>query len=190
MLSRRELYIAIGTAIALALLALDRLLLTPYLERRSTLAADRQQAVAQLSQAQSLFDRQRKLRPIWATIQKSGLKADASAAESQAMHAILSWTQSAGVDLTTLKPERTTQEGPFQVSSFHVTATGPMAAVSRLLWAMETPDIPIRVNDVQISPRKEGADDLSVQLSVSTLSRPEKKGAAPAPPASGRGGQS
>jgi hypothetical protein len=48
-----------------------------------------------------------------------------------------------------------------------------MRSIARLTWALETAQIPVRVNEMTITPRKEGTDDLQIQLSVSTLSTPE-----------------
>jgi hypothetical protein len=43
--------------------------------------------------------------------------------------------------------------------------------VGMLLWAVETAAIPVRVDDLTIKPRaREGFDDLTIDLSVSTLS--------------------
>lgn len=168
-LSSREKYIAIGTAAAVAILVLDQLALSPYLARRTAINTERAQVMEDLNKANDLFTRQRKLRNVWANIEKGGLKVDSSAAESQALQAVLDWAQSAGVELAAIKPERSTQEKWFQVIRFHVTANGPMASISRLLWSLETAAIPVRVNDVQIIPRREGTDDLTVQLGVSTL---------------------
>jgi hypothetical protein len=168
-LSKREKYIAIGVAIAVVVLALDQLVFEPLFAQLKAIQNQRTDAVAKMDAANDLFARQRKLRVVWKKMQSGGLKADASSAESQAMHAILDWTATSGVQLTALKPERSMTQGQFQVISFHVTATGSMATVSRLLWAIETASIPVRVNDVQITPQPEGTDHLSVQLSVSTL---------------------
>ena len=44
-----------------------------------------------------------------------------------------------------------------------------MLSIANLLWSMETATIPVRVNDLQILPRKEGTNDLTLQLTVSTL---------------------
>jgi hypothetical protein len=172
LISKRERLIAIGAAATAALLGIDRYLLTPYLEQRSAIAADREQTERRLTEASSLFDRQRRLIGIWTDIQRGGLKGSASQAESQALQAMLDWAKSAGVELAALKPERTTQEGKFQVISFSVTGTGSMTAISRLLWSLESATIPVRVNDMQITPRREATDDLSVRLSVSTLCMP------------------
>jgi hypothetical protein len=171
-LSKRERYIGLATAAAVALLALDSFALTPYIARRDAIAAGRADAQQQLSDAAGLTTRQAKLLPIWTALQKGGLKVYASLAESQTIQAVIDWAKAAGVDLAALKPERSSQEGQFQVISFNVTGTGSMQAVSKLLWSIETATIPVRVNDMQITPRREGTDDLSIRLSVSALCMP------------------
>jgi hypothetical protein len=178
-ISKRERYIAIGAVAAAVLLGLDSYVLTPYFDQRSAIASEREQTIRRLSEADSLFGRQRRLQGIWTDIQRGGLKGNPSQAESQALQAVLDWAKASGVELAALKPERTTQEGKFQVISFSVTGTGSMAAVSRLLWSLESATIPVRVNDMQITPRKEATDDLSVRLSVSTLCMPPDSDAKP-----------
>lgn len=168
-LSKRERYIAIGVAAALGLLLLDRFVLTPYVTLRDSIAKEQSRAVDDLANADLLFSHQRQLRKVWARMQEGGLKTDPSQAESQALGALLDWTRWAGVNLAALAPERTVQQDRFRVISFSVKVTGPMAAMSRLLWAMESATIPVRVTELRINPQREGVDDLSMQMSVSTL---------------------
>ena len=47
-----------------------------------------------------------------------------------------------------------------------------MPQVARMLAAIETAGIPIRVNDMTITPQKEGTDDLSVRFNLSALCQP------------------
>jgi hypothetical protein len=168
-LSKRERYIAVGVAAALGILLLDRFVLTPYAALRDTIVTDQRQVTDSLTSADLLFTRQRQLRKVWTQMQAGGLKTDPSQAESQALGALLEWTRSAGVNLAALTPERTVQQDRFRVISFSVKVTGPMAAMSRLLWAMESATIPVRVTELRINPQREGIDDLSMQMSVSTL---------------------
>ena len=168
-LSKRERYIAIGTVAAVAILGLDYFVFSPLKRMHDQIVVDGAQVTQDQTAANNLFTRQRNLKKVWTEMQQGGLKVDPSEAESQAYHAVLNWADAAGVDLTALKSERTSQEGKFQVISFHVTATGPLRAISRLLWSTETAAIPVRITDMQVIPRKEGTDDLSVQLSISTL---------------------
>jgi hypothetical protein len=170
-LTKRERIIAIATLSAACLFAFDRFALTPYMAQRQFLSDERATVTQQMDSAADLFARQRKLRPIWADMQAGGVALDTSSAESQALHALIDWAQSARVNLTAVKPERSTQQEQFQVIGFRIVATGSMQSISRLLWSIETATIPVRVTDIQITPRKEGTDDLSVQIGVSTLSR-------------------
>jgi type II secretory pathway component PulM len=171
-LSKRERYISIGVGAAAALLVVNYFLWEPYAQRRDEIALGRDDVTKQQSAANDTFDRQRRLRPIWTEITNGGLKADPAEADSQARHAVLDWMQSAGVSLKAVNPERTTNVNQFQVISFHVTGTAHMPTLARLLWSLETATIPVRVNDVQIKPQKEGTDELTVDLSISTLCLP------------------
>ena len=181
-LSKREKYVAYGSAAAALLLALDYFLFSPYFAEREALRTDRDQVTRELTDATLLFARQSKLRKEWAAIQSGGLKSDVSEADSQAQHAVIDCADAAGVTLARLQPDRPVAAGPFQVTSFTVSGTGPSRGIVRLLWSLETASIPIRVNDVQITPHgKEGTDDLSVRMSVSTLCLP-----APIAPAGGK----
>lgn len=168
-LSKRERYIVIGTVAAIGLLVLDHFVITPYFDARDTVQQQTDQVRKDMDDATALFSKKEKLTKVWGEIQDGGLKSDSSDAESQAWHAVLDWMQQAGVELVALKPGRQTAKGKFLVSDFHASGTGSMAAVSRLLWAIETSSIPLRITDIQITSRKEGTDDLNLQLGLSTL---------------------
>ena len=63
--------------------------------------------------------------------------------------------------------------GKFEIIGYHCQATGTMRQLSRFFLGLETAPIPLRVNDVQITPQsKEGLDDVSVQMSISTICMP------------------
>lgn len=170
-MTRRERIIAIATVGAAVLFLFDRFALTPYMNRRQFLNEEQTRITQQLNAAGDLFDRQRHLRPVWADMQAGGLELDASSAESQAMQAVVDWAKRSGVELTAIKPERITPDKQFQVIGFRIVGNGSTGAVSRLLWSLENASIPLRVTDVQMLPRKEGTDDLNVQIGISTLSQ-------------------
>lgn len=168
--SKRERYIGISAVAAIGLLLLDQFLLSPYTVRRESVAKDLEIARSAQSKADDAFRMQNRLKKTWADFQQRGLKSEYSLAEGQALQAILDWAQTANVTLAGVKPERTVTQESFQIISFHVTATGTMNNLSRLLLALETATIPLRVNDLQIAPKKENTDELTLQMSVSTLS--------------------
>src|SRR5271155_302639 len=160
-ISKRERYIAIGAASAVGLLVLNSMALSPYLERRSEIATELAAVNQKLDASDLLFKRQRALRPVWADIERSGLQTDSSDAGIQADQAIVEWVRNSSVFLANFHPEaHPSQQGQFQALSYHITVNGPLNAVSHLLWSAETASIPLRVTDLQISPRHEGTDDL------------------------------
>ncbi len=171
-LSKRERYIALASAAAVAILALDYFLLDPYLAQRDAIASERDATTAAQNDASDTLQKQNKLKKVWAEMQAGGLKSSESEAESQVLNAVIKWADESGIALDALKPERSTEEGKFQVISFTITGEGKMSQVARLMWAMETASIPVRVNEMQVNPKREGADDLSVRLSFSTLCMP------------------
>jgi type II secretory pathway component PulM len=169
-LSKREKYIAIGVGIAVGLLVLDQYLLSPFIARDKAIAAETDKVQGQLSRATKLMKEQRDLKPIWADMTSGGLKTTREEADSQALNAVREWAQDAGVSIVALGSSRYSEEQKFMVSTFHVTGTGRMQSISKLMWALETAPVPVRVNEIQITPQKEGTDNLQVQLTVSTLS--------------------
>ena len=91
---------------------------------------------------------------------------------------MLTWARNAGTSEPSFKSDpiranKDAEKNNFDEEDFHVTVTGSLPSVSKLLWEVETAPIPVRVRDVQLSPKKEGLDDaanpLTAQITVSTL---------------------
>lgn len=171
-LTKREKMIALGVGIAVGLWLLDTVLLSPYLSGREALATQINAANQKISDTDVLFARRRRLQSIWEDLQKGGLKSDVAAADTQAQHAVLDWFARSSVYLASLKTDpHVAAEGKFQVIKYHIQGEGHMRQIGQLLWAMETAAIPVRVDDLSIKPRgREGTDDLSIDLGISTLS--------------------
>lgn len=211
-LSKRERYMATFVLVAVAVLVLDRYALTPYLARRAQLTAAKLSILGELDGAQILFARKTQLSPKWEEMLNSGLKTDAAAAESAVLNALRDWSQESGLALSTLKPERSIQividaEGrqvgalatlkpersiqraELSELTFQAAGVGTMSAVSRFLWRVESSPLPVRVNDLQLGARREGTDDLTLQVRVSALcvAPPPAKPAAARTAASGEG---
>jgi len=180
--SRRERVILLVTAAVLAALVLDWFALTPLLDRIDAAEERRDLLLGRMTQAESVLRRRRVLAPRWRRMAAEGLKPDPGEAESQVLHAIGAWADEVGLNLTSVRPQRSAEETPLPEIDFRAAGTGSMAAVSRFLWCIETADIPVKVKNLQLSSRKEGTDSLSLQVTFSTLyrdiSRPSPAGVA------------
>ncbi len=179
-LSRRERYVLIATAAVVAVLALDRLAVSPLLARRAKTGAERDRLVSERDRANVLLARREQLAPRWRQMEATGLKSDAGEAESQILHAIRDWAEEAGVSLSLLKPDRLAEKSRLPEIAFQASGTGKMGSVARLLWRVQTATIPIKVTEIQLSARKEGVDDLSFQMRISTLYAPSRTAQVPA----------
>jgi hypothetical protein len=185
-LTKREKYIAIIMGLVVVAWLLDSFVISPYFDELSSLETARQSAQSALDDGNQLLTDQRIKTPLWQAMLKGGLVLDESHAQSQARQALDEWSRSAGITLDSTTPERTSEEGPFQMINFNidfsVQGRGSMYSLAHLLWLLETAPIPMRVNSVKITSTKEGSDALTVkQLSVSALYMPpteNSKGAA------------
>jgi hypothetical protein len=171
-LSKREQRIAVISGVGLVLLAIYYMVLSPYLDERDDNASRLTSLNQKFSDASTLFGRELHLRRVWNEMQQ-GLNVDASTAESQAQQAVIDFADASGMTLTGLRPGKTSPgEDNFQIISFTVTGTGAMPDIARMLWALESSSVPVRVSDLQLKPRKEGTDDLLAQFTLSALCLP------------------
>jgi len=168
-LSNRERYISFACALAAALLAVDRLVLTRYLDERAELVEMRQHKLKEVSDAELLLSRERRLRTILAKMGPS-IESDASATEVRLLHLVHDWEQQAGVTNAAFHRVRAADESGFTHLSFHISAGGGMLPVASLLYAVETAGIPLRIDDLHVAPKRDG-NELQVQINLSTLCR-------------------
>jgi len=170
--SQREKIIVAATLAVLCVLVLDLYVLTPLLDEWSAAEAKRTDLSARMARAGSLIKRRRILGRTWRSMIDNGLKADPAEAESQILRSLRNWAYDARLNLSSLRPERSTEKTELPEITVHAAGTGSMSAVSRLLWRVETAKIPIKIRMLQLGSRKDGTDDLSLHLKISTLYSP------------------
>ena len=168
-LTKRERTIALVTGILVGVFGYYELFLSPLLDRLSTanrLIAD---DTAQLKNADNLLDNRKRAEARMSELAKNSIQFEAPAAESKLLNRVLGAAQSTGMLVASIKPERSEQEKGFDRIILRASATGNMSQLSRFIYALDTADMPVRIGDLQIGSRKDGLDDLSVQMSISTI---------------------
>ncbi|MBE3099613.1 MAG: type 4a pilus biogenesis protein PilO [Acidobacteria bacterium] len=168
-LSKRERFIIAATLIVVAAAVLYLYVLTPLNDSRKALEDRKEGLLNELERARTLLARKREIAPKWKEMTVGGLKSDPTEAESLILHSVQDWAREAGLKLASLKPERLLEKKSLQEIAFKATGTGSMNAVTKFLWQLETAKVPVRVKELQLGTRKEGADDLTLQLRLSTL---------------------
>jgi len=183
-LSKRERLIIALTLIVVSIFVLDRYVLTPLLDSYSASKAKKNSLQGETDRATHLLARRQQIEQKWEQMLAGGLERDPVGAESQLLHALRDWSEEAGLDLSSLRPERSTEKTDLRKVTCHAVGSGSMASVSRFLWLVETAEIPVKLEAVQLRSRKEGVDDLALQVRLSTLYladddvRPTPKGGA------------
>jgi hypothetical protein len=175
MMSKRERYIGIATVVVVGILVLDRLIVTPLLDSKVDLDAQLVKARDDRDAANRLLSTSRRMDRDWramAGTRGERLKDNEAAAESQVLNSIGAWSQSSGLSVSAVKRVRTEKEKDFIKIAYRATATGTMRQVGEFLWKIQTSDIPVRITDIQMNSRKDGTDDLSVQIGIATIYLP------------------
>jgi Tfp pilus assembly protein PilO len=184
-MSPRERNIVMVVGAVIVLFLADRYAWSPYMAAREQSQADLAAARDKQIKAQHLLKEDRTNRQTFDKMIADGLQTDPSAAESQMLHAVDDWARDAHVNLQTVKRERMEQDKQFGRIVFRATAMGNMASLARFLWDVQTTKLPARVVDLQIALRqgaKEGTDDLSMTVAVSTLVRGQVPASGPSTP--------
>ena len=101
-----------------------------------------------------------------------GLKRPTGEAESAVFHALREWSQESRLTLSSVKPGKATTQGDLVALTFQVAGTGPMRSVAGFLWRVENARLPVRIEQLQLGSRKDGEDDLSLQLRLSAICLP------------------
>ena len=168
-MNAREKTIAIVLGAVVGLYALDSYLLSPYLDRLTK--AD--SLIAEHNQEVSDFETTKRRRvnaaKDWRKVATDSVKTDASAAESQLLGRVRECAQRAQLSLTSQKAEKTEKEKGYDRILLKASGQGTMQQIGRFLYEIQNANIPIRVNDIEVSSRKEGVDDLALTITLATL---------------------
>lgn len=168
-LSLREKYITIITVIAVLLLAADKTIISPMLEKREALSKELADAQNELEQSVSIVKRKASIEEQWNRLLAGGLTNDAQRLESDVLRYLKDKSLECGVSLSSLQPEIKTSKSNMGLMEFSVSASGTMSAVSKFLWFIETSPLPIAVINMQIGSADETASKMNLQVRLSSV---------------------
>src|SRR5690348_3871678 len=169
-LSSRERLMAFALLMVGALFTLDRLAWQPYFDRRNELLKLQDEKQTAEHQATRVLRQAERLKPVMASLNQT-LKDDTSETEGQLLHLMQEWEKSAGLKDGSFVRIKTVDEHGFVHLTFHISGTGGMRGVASLLYSIETAAIPLRVDEVHVTPKEESGNELQVMLNVSALCR-------------------
>jgi len=179
-LSKREQIYAIVTAIVLLAGLAYYFLVSPYLASLARLTANIKTAQTKYDRELKLLKAQPKVAADWETILAAAgetggvLKTIPAEASGQAREAINvaaynASAYNASFNLQGFSSDRPRQEGDFQIIRMNVTGTAPTIALYRFVSAIEQSPLPLRIEDLRVTARQPGTNDLNVALTISTI---------------------
>ena len=153
--SRRELYILVVTLVIGVGWLGNGYVLQPYLAERKDLALKNKEADRVLRRANATIAQRKDSARMWKDMLGNGLQADVSTAQSQMVHSVGDWAQSAGLNISSVSPERADQDKQFRcrptsLAGHRVKEHGPPSQ-QFIPVAFPTP------NPTQLSAAKSGA---------------------------------
>jgi hypothetical protein len=168
-LSKREKLIGIVTASMVGAVVLQHFIVGPMLDQRAYLGAQVQLTQGELKKATDVIDLSARANTNWAALSPKVFK-DFDDAQSQLLHSIRDCAAETGVSIASINPQRGEPEKDFIKLTFRATGTGQMGQIGRFLNRIQTAAIPIRIADLSINARgREGVDDLSISVAISTI---------------------
>jgi len=171
-LSQRERYIAIALGAVLLVVVLWQVVYAPLASWSESIDKERQAAIATKAKDVELQKEQKQLQKVWDEMQKSGLQENPSDAQNQLSQALSDWSVQSGVQVVSDSPgqaQTVDQKAGFVQAGRTLTCIGSTSGIAKLLYQIEVAKIPARVHNISITARKEGIDDLSARLDVTTL---------------------
>jgi hypothetical protein len=168
-IKNRQQALAIAAIAGVALLASDRLLISPLTQRwkqRATRIADLRKSVTQGAQ---LLEREDIIQRRWDSMRTNTLPYNASAAENEMLKAFERWSQESRISISSIKPQWKRGGEDSVTLEYRADAFGSMPTLTRFLYEVEKDPLALKVEGVEITSRDNDGQQLSLGLQVSGL---------------------
>src|ERR1017187_8659420 len=167
-IENRQKLLTIVAISAVALLALDRLILTPL----GHVWGKRSERIAELSkdltQGKLLLDREKEIRKRWSNMASTTLPVNMSMAESKVLKSVDNWTQDSGISFTSIKPQWKQNADDYVTLECRSDSFEDMSSLTRFLYDLER-ESALRVEDIEISSRDNDGQQLSLGVRFTGL---------------------
>ncbi|MHB8520836.1 MAG: hypothetical protein ACYDH9_08755 [Limisphaerales bacterium] len=164
-IEKRQKVLAIVTIGVVALMAADRLLISP-LTRTWKEHADRISEVSKnLNRGATLLDAEKPIRERWTNMQSNTLPTDVSVAQSRILKSVDRWTKASGISVTSIRPAWKQNADDYTTLECRADAIGDIQSVTRFLYELERDHIPRdTAGKATVSSREPQRDPLALRV--------------------------
>jgi Tfp pilus assembly protein PilO len=168
-IKNRQQILTIGTIAVVGVLLADRLVfsrLTKTWKERTTRIA---QLTESIKQGGLLVAREEHIQNRWEAMKTNSLPADTSKAESLVTGAISRWEIDSGIRFNSLRPQWKHNADDYMTLECRTDASGNIESISKFIYDLETDSLPIKVEELEVTSRDAGGQQISLVLRVSGL---------------------
>jgi hypothetical protein len=168
--SNRQRLLLIGTAVAVALFASDRLVFTPLTKSWQARSAETKRLEQSVAKGLDLMERGPRTQALWKEMQEQALPRDPAQAEQLLISAFDRWGRATNIELGSIKPQW--KRGPndrYSLLECRIDATGSLATLTRFLYEVEQSPLALRIESVELTARDAQGQRLTLALLVSGL---------------------
>jgi hypothetical protein len=165
--NRQRLLGVVAFAIV-GLFVLDRVILTPMLDRWKTRSEQLTQLRKSIEQGRMLLEREKVTRDRWNEIRKASLPVNASQAEKEMLGAFERWSADSQVSISSIRPQwkRGVTED-YSLLECRVDAAGSLPVVAKFLYNIESSPMAVRLESVELTGRDNNGEQIALGLLIS-----------------------
>jgi len=167
-MSARESLLALAVAVMLLVLVVFMFLLPPIESAFARVNEEADALELSLIEDRAAIANQKAIEDRWQSYRLSGLNLAEDDARIEVQKRLNQWSMDAGVDLPSIMDMRTVPGERFVEVGFVVTAHGDLEGIQKMLFLIRQADLPLRIRKCSIESRRDGDDQLTLSITLST----------------------
>ena len=168
-IKNREKLLVIAAIGAVAILAADSMILTPLARTWKARTARIVELRNSISKGVRLLDREKAIKMRWEDMKNHALSSDKSVAQNEVVKAVDRWAEDSKIHFTAYAPTWKSSAEDYSTFECRTDAYGTIDELTRFLYDMEKDPLALKIEDLQITSRDTGGQQLSLSVRFSGI---------------------
>ena len=168
-IENRQQFLIILTFVAIGLFVGVNFILTPLAGWWSGRSAQIRDLSAKVKDGRYLIQREVAIRNHWEDMRANALPANTSLAEHQLLNAVDGWSQSSGVEITSMMPQWKNDDTNYMTLNCRVETAGDIGTLSKFLYELEKGPMALRVDSVELAAHDNTGQQMTLGLDLNGL---------------------
>ncbi len=168
-IKNRKKFLVIALIAVVAVLAGDRLVLTPMVKSFKARSIRITELTKSINKGSVLLDREKAIKEQWDTMKKRALPANKSVAENEVLKAVDRWAQASRITFTGIRPQWRPPDEGYTTLECRADASGSIEAIMRFLYELEKDPLALKIEDLEVTARDGQGQQLALGVRFSGL---------------------